>query len=137
MLKTLYGKVRNYGIFGLICGIYFRELTKIFKFEGNSQLGGVHTHVLMLGMFFFLIVMILVKVFEIDKDAKYKKFITIYENGFHLTITMMLIRGTLQVIGTELSTMVDASISGFAGIGHILMGVGFILLFGVLKRSID
>ena len=38
-----------------------------------------------------------------------------------LSVFMMLIRGTLEVIGLPLSSALDASISGIAGIGHILL----------------
>ena len=45
-------------------------------------------------------------------------------------------RGLTQVWGTTLSAGMDASISGIAGIGHILTGIGMILL--LLKiRNID
>ena len=45
-----------------------------------------------------------------------------------LSVFMMLSRGTLEVIGLSLSSALDASISGIAGIGHILLGTGLILL---------
>ena len=38
-----------------------------------------------------------------------------------LSVFMMLPRGTLEVIGLPLSSALDASISGIAGIGHILL----------------
>ena len=38
-----------------------------------------------------------------------------------------------QVLGMSLSTGASASISGIAGIGHILTGVGIILLLVSLK----
>ena len=38
-----------------------------------------------------------------------------------LSVFMMLSRGTLEVIGLSLSSALDASISGIAGIGHILL----------------
>ena len=47
---------------------------------------------------------------------------------------MLLIRGALQVIGDPISSAVNASISGVAGIGHIMTGVGIILLLMTLKK---
>ena len=38
-----------------------------------------------------------------------------------LSVFMMLTRRTLEVIGLSLSSALDASISGIAGIGHILL----------------
>lgn len=137
MLKKVYLKAKIYVIIGLLAGIYYRELTKINGFTGDTQLGGLHTHILVLGMFMMLILMLFIKTFKIDKDSKFKRFILIYEGGLHLTITMMAVRGTLQVLGTQISKMLDSSISGFAGLGHILMGIGFLYFFGILKRVIE
>ena len=52
-----------------------------------------------------------------------------------LSVFMMLSRGTLEVIGLPLSSALDASISGIAGIGHILLGTGLILLFVSLRKA--
>ena len=58
----------------------------------------------------------------------------IYNIGISLTAVMMVVRGIIQVRKCEISSAVNASISGFAGIGHILTGVGIILLLISLKR---
>ena len=52
-----------------------------------------------------------------------------------LSVFMMLTRGTLEVIGLPLSSALDASISVIAGIGHILLGTGLILLFVSLRKA--
>ena len=52
-----------------------------------------------------------------------------------LSVFMMLPRGTLEVIGLPLSSALDASISGIAGIGHILLGTGLILLLTLLRKT--
>lgn len=52
-----------------------------------------------------------------------------------LSVFMMLPRGTLEVIGLPLSSALDASISGIAGIGHILLGTGLILLLTLLRKA--
>lgn len=83
-----------------------------------------------------LIVLLFVKVFEINKDSKFKRSLAIYEGGLHLTILMLITRGTLQVLGTELSKGLNAAISGMSGVGHIILGVGFVMLMLVIKRSI-
>lgn len=49
-------------IIGLLFGVYYRELTKWFDFSGKTQLSTLHTHTLVLGMFFFLIVLLLEKI---------------------------------------------------------------------------
>ena len=52
-----------------------------------------------------------------------------------LSVFMMLTRGTLEVIGLPLSSALDAYISGIAGIGHILLGTGLILLLTLLRKT--
>ena len=52
-----------------------------------------------------------------------------------LSVFMMLPRGTLEVIGLPRSSALDAYISGIAGIGHILLGTGLILLFVSLRKA--
>ena len=52
-----------------------------------------------------------------------------------LSVFMMLLRITLEVIGLPLSSALDASISGIAGIGHILLGTGLILLLTLLRKA--
>ena len=47
---------------------------------------------------------------------------------------MMLVRGITQVLGLSLTSAISAAISGMAGIGHILTGVGIILLLVSLKK---
>lgn len=47
---------------------------------------------------------------------------------------MLTVRGIFQVNVTALSSAADAAISGIAGIGHILTGIGIILLIISLKK---
>lgn len=56
----------SYMIIGLISGVYFREMTKFNDFESWTQLSVIHTHTLILGMFFFLIVLLLEKKFQFN-----------------------------------------------------------------------
>lgn len=57
-----------------------------------------------------------------------------YNIGVPLTAVMLLVRGVTQVLGVSLSSAADASISGVAGIGHVLTGVGIILLLLSLRK---
>ncbi|GAY75978.1 hypothetical protein NBRC111894_1532 [Sporolactobacillus inulinus] len=50
----MYAAALGYMIAGLLSGIYYRELTKAMNFSGESMLSVLHTHLLILGMFFFL-----------------------------------------------------------------------------------
>ena len=125
----------SYGVMGLVCGVYFREFTKTMGFTGITTLSKAHPHFLILGTMLFLIVALFSDRLDLEKDKTFALFMRIYNIGLPLTVLMMLIRGTLQVLGTPLSKGLNASISGIAGIGHILLGVGFILLIVSLKKA--
>jgi len=122
----------SYMIIGLISGVYFRELTKFNDFDGWTQLSVVHTHTLILGMFFFLIVLLLEKNFNLTQHKNFKKFYVFYNIGLGVTILMLLTHGTMTVLGTESS----AAISGIAGLGHIILTIGLGFFFQVLLQSI-
>lgn len=59
-----------------------------------------------------------------------------YNVGLVVTVCMMLVRGVVEVTGAPLA-MPDAAISGIAGIGHILIGVGLVLLTVMFKRVVN
>lgn len=122
----------SYMIIGLIGGVYFREMTKFNDFEGWTQLSVIHTHTLILGMFFFLIVLLLEKNFNLTRHKNFKKFYMFYNMGLGVTLLMMLIHGTMTVLGIESS----AAISGIAGLGHIILTIGLGFFFQVLLQSI-
>ena len=60
----------------------------------------------------------------------------VYNAGVILTTVMMVVRGVFHVLGTELSKGADASVSGMAGIGHILTGAGIVLFFLAVKKLV-
>ena len=125
-----------YAIFAMAGGVFYREFTKFNDFTGRTALGVVHTHYFMLGMVFFLLLLLLEKNFSFTA-AKTGRVLAVYQIGLNLTAVMFVIRGVVQVLGMELSSGMDAAISGMAGIGHILLGVSLILLLVQIKRSIS
>ena len=60
----------------------------------------------------------------------------VYNIGVPLTAVMLLIRGIAQVLNISLTSAMDSAISGIAGIGHILTGVGIILLLLSLRKAV-
>lgn len=122
---------------GLFLGAFYREFTKINGFTGKTVLSGLHPHVLVLGAFFFLIVLLLEKSFELTKNNHFNKFFISYNIGLLLTVIMMAIRGCIEVLNLEISAAIDSSISGIAGLGHIIMTIAFILFFIILLNRIN
>lgn len=121
-----------YMIAGLVFGVYFREFTKFNNFNDWTQLRVLHTHTLILGMFFFLIVLLLEKSFDLSKQKNYKKFYSIYNAGLGITLLLMLVHGTMTVLGYGDS----AALAGMAGLGHIIMTVGLLFFFQCLLSAI-
>lgn len=135
-MKKFYRLSAFYAIIGIIGGIFYREFTKFNHFTLPTALGVVHTHAFMLGLFFFLIVLLLEKQFQITENKKTKLFLIVYNTGLIMTILMLVIRGITTVLETPLSNGMNAAISGIAGIGHILLGIGLFIFFKILKEKV-
>ena len=117
----------TYAVLAMAGGVFYREFTKLSGFDGRTALGVVHTHYFMLGMVFFLLLLVLEKTFSFT-GAKTGRVLAVYHVGLNLTAVMLAVRGVTQVLGAELSSGMSAAISGMAGIGHILLGVSLILI---------
>lgn len=117
-------------------GVFYREFTKFNGFTGRTALAFVHTHLFLLGMVFFLIAALFEFHAAVTEEKRFGLFFGIYNVGVAVTAAMLLVRGITQVRAMELSRAMDASISGIAGIGHILTGVGIILYFLMLKKAV-
>lgn len=126
-----------YGMLGMLLGVFYREFTKINDYTEETVLSGLHTHVLVLGVFFLLIVLLLEKSFELTKDKRFSIFFITYNIGLILSVIMMAIRGCVEVLSLEISTMTDSSISGTAGLSHIIVTIAYILFFLILLNRIN
>ena len=124
-----------YAIAAMVFGVFYREFTKFMGFTGESALSVMHTHYFMLGMVMFLLMLLLDKQFAFT-NGKTGRVLLVYHAGLNLTGVMFLIRGVTQVMGTPLSSGMNAAISGMAGIGHILLGVSMVLLLVQIKKSV-
>ncbi len=136
MVKRYANLALVYSIIAMIFGVFYREFTKFSHFTGKTNLSVMHTHYFLLGMFFFLMLMLTEKVFSFS-DKSTGKVLTVYQVGLNITGLGFLMRGLTQVWGQELSRGLDASISGIAGIGHILTGVCMVLfLLKIRKKAV-
>ena len=123
-----------YAILAMVGGVFYREFTKFNGFTAKTTLGVVHTHYFLLGMVFFLILLLLEQSFSFTV-VKTRRILVAYHIGLNLTAVMFMIRGVAQVLGTELSSGMNAAISGTAGIGHILLGISLVFLLVQIKHS--
>lgn len=126
--------VAVYTVLGLAAGLFYREFTKANGHpEGlMGQLGLAHTHILTLGMIVLLLVLALERSFSLSSNRLFRWFFWIYNVGVSLTSAMLIWHGMLQVQGVESSKM----IAGIAGLGHMLIGAGFVLLLLALRKAI-
>ncbi len=124
-----------YAIAALISGVFYREFTKMNEFSGQSSLAFTHVHLFALGTLLFLIVGIFAITTDVSEKKSFKRFMTIYNLGLPFVVAMMSLRGILQILDVELSKGASAAISGMAGLSHILVTVGLILLFISLRKS--
>ncbi len=125
-----------YAILAMVGGVFYREFTKFYGFTARTTLSMVHTHYFLLGMVFFLLLLLLEKEFSF-LNAKTGRILAVYQVGLNLTVVMLLVRGVLQVLGTPLSTAANGAVSGVAGIGHLLLGVSLVLVLLEVKKSIS
>lgn len=124
-----------YAILGICGGVFYREFTRFNDFKGVTALGKVHTHFFMLGMVMYLIIALFARHYDLYSMKSFKAFRGIYNTGVPMTGIMLGFRGVFDVLPDKLTAGADKAISGIAGIGHILTGVGIILLLIALKKA--
>ena len=111
-----------YAVLAMAGGVFYREFTKFNGFDERTTLSVVHTHYFLLGMVFFLLLLLLEKNFSFT-SAKTGRILAVYHTGLNLTAVMFIVRGVAQVLvpASSLSSGMNGAISGVAGIGHILL----------------
>lgn len=124
-----------YAVLAMVGGVFYREFTKFNGFTGKTTLGVVHPHYFLLGMVFFLLLLLMEKNFGFT-GPKTGRVLAAYQVGLNLTTVMLVVRGVTQVLGTSLSSGMTAAISGMAGIGHIILGVSLVVLLVQIRRSV-
>lgn len=124
-----------YALAAMAGGVFYREFTKYRGFTGVTALGKVHTHLFLLGMIVFLLVALFAARYDLEKIKLFRVFLWVYNIGVALMSAMLLVRGVPQVLGSTLSRAADAAISGLAGIGHMMTGIGLFLLLISLKKA--
>ena len=134
-MKKLFYAAFAYMLVGVLSGLFYREFTKANDFPSGefTQLGLAHTHLLTLGFIVLLIVLVLEKQFTLSRSKLFGWFFWVYNAGVIVTSAMLIWHGSLTVLGQEGNGM----ISGIAGLGHILLTAGMVLLLLCLRRALD
>ena len=134
-MKRYMNSALLYAILAMAGGVFYREFTKFNGFTAKTTLSVVHTHYFLLGMVFFLLLLVLETNLSFTGE-KTGRVLVVYHIGLNLTAVMLVVRGVTQVVGANLSKGADAAISGMAGIGHILLGVSLVLLLLQIRHGV-
>lgn len=111
-------------VLGLSGGVFYREFTKAFGWTAHTALSVVHVHLLVLGFLFFLLLFV---VLQQEKSLKgYVRPLAVYVIGLTGTIVAFMVRGIYSITAEGVALFPDAMLSGMAGIGHILLGIGVV-----------
>ncbi|MGO1435129.1 MAG: DUF2871 domain-containing protein [Canibacter sp.] len=137
MRKLFFSSV-IYVILGLSAGLFYREFTKAQGFPAGeyTQLAVAHTHLLTLGFIISAIVLAFEAVFQLSRSRAFNWFFWVYNIGVLVSTAMMLWRGSLTVLGTDIASGLNAAISGMAGLGHIALTLAFVFLFVALGKAL-
>lgn len=134
LMKKMLKVSLTYAILALVGGVFYREFTKLSGFTGKTVLATTHVHLMVLGVFMFMILALFAKSTPLLEDKNFKKAFTIYNVGVIWMVVMIITRGITQVSMLSLSFGMDMAIAGLAGVGHILVGIGLIWLIMILLR---
>lgn len=135
-MKKLLNLSMIYFIFAMIGGVFYREFTKYTGFTGRTTLAFVHVHLLVLGTLLFIILTLFCRNTDLQNNRKFKLFLVLYNIGLPLMVSMLFIRGIIQVLEFQLSKGANAAVSGIAGIAHIIITVALVVLLLALKSII-
>lgn len=130
-MKKYYYISLIYLILGLIAGVFYREITRMSNFTGETVLKGLHTHILVLGFVFFLVVLLLEKNFGLSKFKGIKAWLITYQVALVAVIGTMVARGVAEVKGFDI-----AGLSHMAGVSHALLGIALIWFMVLLGKAI-
>lgn len=117
-----------YGVLALVGGVFYREFTKLNGFTSFTTLSVVYTHYLILGMVFFLLLVLVEKNYSFIND-KVRKYL-LYHIGLNLTVVMLVIRGVVQVLSLNVSSAV------LFGIAHLILGISMVLVLISIRNCI-
>ena len=139
-MKKLLNTSVIYLAFALFSGVFYREFTKWNGFTGYTSLSVLHTHLFVLGVFLFLILILFVRNHQdVLKGKKFKRFFILHNIALPFFWIMLLVRGIVQVLNIELNSSMNAMIAGIAGVSHILLTISLIffvvILYEVIKKE--
>ncbi len=120
---------------GLALGVFYREFSKAYGVVNTySTLGLAHTHFLVLGVAFTLLIGLINE--KVGACGKlYRWAFPAYCTGVLGAGIMMTVRGILDVLVQSdkvvytVSSAANGAIAGISGLFHAILGIGLVLIF--------
>lgn len=131
-MQSLIRTAFRYLIAALVGGVFYREFPKWMGYSGRTSLAFVHTHLMVLGTLMFLILALFAATTDLTGQSRFHSALRWYNLSLIGVVGLMLVRGVIQVVMTEVSRGLDFSISGIAGLTHVLFAIGLVLVFRLL-----
>lgn len=131
-MKQLIRTAFIYAIAGLVGGVFYREFPKWMDYAGPTALAYIHPHLIGLGSLLFLILALFSLSTDLTDKPGFASTIRWYNLSLIGVVSLLFVRGVVQVVVPEVSRSLDFSISGIAGLTHILFTVSLVLLFRLL-----
>lgn len=118
---------------GLLSGLFYREWTRGTEHGGlgATQLSVTHTHALTLGFIVMLIVLLLNLSLGLESKA-FSWFFWVYNIGVFGTWATLFVRGFTTTLGQDLG----GALSGIAGLTHILVSIGLVILMVIVGQRL-
>lgn len=121
---------------GIIFGVFYREFSKAFGVVNvYTPLGLVHTHFLVLGVAFVLIIGLVSDKMGKGGSKLFKYAFITYIVGVAGAGLLMTARGVLDVLSQSeklvytIQDGANGAISGISGLFHAVLGTGMVLIF--------
>ena len=131
--RKIFISAATYGILGLLAGFFVRTYTHGMGMQDSNHLSVLHTHILALGFFFFLIAIALEKLYTLSSHKKlFSAFFWVYSVGLAMTVVSMFSIGVIQANGGEESK----ALVGISGLGHILITAGIIIYIATINKAL-
>lgn len=133
-MKKLWNLAFGYFLAAMAGGVFYREFTKYFGFTGETALGYLHVHLLVLGTVLFLFLGLAAKSTDLLEKKQFHTFVTVYNIILPLFTVVMLVRGILQAHRCFCFPWGRCSNLRVAGLTHIAIAGAWIFLFTILRK---
>ena len=130
-MKKIFRASWMYAVLGLTAGVFYREYTKMMDYFEPTMLSNTHVHAITMGTLFFMIILVLNKLFNLEENKRFNFWFWFYNASFLGVLATMVIRGIYQVTGVEAE-----GFSHIAGTFHTFTAVALIWFMVIVKKAV-